>query len=114
MSRALAWVTAAAAVATAVAAVVANLVADERGAHTSLYKTTAILFLMSVAVPAAVGLFVALRRPGNPVAWILLVGPLAVAVVLCAEAVANLALHGDRKSTAGAWALLVAQQWPVL
>jgi signal transduction histidine kinase len=114
MGRPIAWIIAVTAVATAIAAVVVNLVADTRGAHNSLDTASAVLFVISVAAPASVGLFVALRRPGNLVAWILLVGPLSVAVVLCADAVANLALHDDPGSAAGAWALLVAQQWPVL
>jgi hypothetical protein len=114
MSRALAWIIAAGAVTTAIAAVVVNLIADGRGAPNSLDSASAGLFVISVAAPASVGLFVALRQPGNRVAWTLLLGPLSVAVVMCADAVAHLALHDDPGSATAAWALLVAQQWPVL
>jgi hypothetical protein len=71
-------------------------------------------FLAAILVPAGVGLFVALRRPGNAVAWILLGGPLSVAVVMAASAVANATLPGDPDSTLGAWAAVVAQEWPVI
>ena len=71
-------------------------------------------FLVAVLAPASVGLFVALRRPGNRVAWILLAGPLSVALVMTAEAVAALTLHRNPDSTLGAWATLVAFEWPVL
>ena len=36
-------------------------------------------------MPASVGLFVALRQPGNRIAWILLLGPLSVAIVMAAD-----------------------------
>jgi signal transduction histidine kinase len=114
MQRSIACACAVAAVAVAIAALALNLVADTRGAHYSLGTVPALLFVISVAAPAAVGLFVALRRPGNRVAWILLLGPLSVAVVMAADGAANLALHEDPDSTVGTWALLVAQQWPVL
>ena len=70
--------------------------------------------MIAVAAPASVGLFVALRQPRNRVAWILLIGPLSVALVMAADAVATAALDHDRGSPVGAWAALVAQQWPVL
>ena len=38
----------------------------------------------AVAAPAGVGALVAWRRPGERVAWILLLGALSVAVVMCA------------------------------
>jgi signal transduction histidine kinase len=113
MQRPIACACAVAAVAVAIAALALNL-ADTRGAHNSLDTVPALLFVISVAVPAAVGLFVSLRRPGNRVAWILLLGPLSVAVVMAADGAASLALHGDPDSTVGTWALVVAQQWPVL
>jgi signal transduction histidine kinase len=114
MSKALACLTAAAAAAAGTAAVVLNLVAAGRGAHHSLNAWTAAPFLLGILAPAAVGLFVALRRPGNRIAWILLVGPLAVAVVFAADGLRELALHGDPGAKTGAWAALVAEQWPVL
>ena len=64
--------------------------------------------------PALVGLFVALRRPGNRVAWILLLGVLSVAVVMLGDGVAELTLRDDRDATAGLWAATVAAPWPVL
>ena len=73
-----------------------------------------VLLVIAVAAPASVGWFVALRQPGNRVAWILLIGPLSVALVMAADAVATVALDHDRGSATGAWAALVAQQWPVL
>jgi hypothetical protein len=72
------------------------------------------LFLAAVLVPTGVGLFVALRRPGNRVAWILLFGPLSVAVLLCADAVAPVALHHHPGSAVGAWAATLSAPWPVL
>jgi signal transduction histidine kinase len=97
-----------------VAAVALNLVAIERGAPRSVGAWAAVPFLVTIATPAAVGLFVALRRPANRVAWILLVGAMSVGAVMAADALAHLALHEDRESTVGLWAALVAQQWPVL
>jgi signal transduction histidine kinase len=114
MSKALACLTAAAAAAAGTAAVVLNLVAAGRGAHHSLDAWTAAPFLLGIVAPAAVGLFVALRQPCNRVAWILLVGPLTVAVVFAADGLRELALHGDPGSKSAAWAALAAEQWPVL
>jgi hypothetical protein len=105
---------AAATVAAAVAAAVVNAVAASEGAHHSVPPGALAAFLVAILVPAAVGLFVALRRPGNRVAWILLAGPLSVAIVMTGDAVSGLALHGNRESTLGAWAALVAGEWPVL
>ena len=68
MSRVLACLIAVAALAAAMAAVVINAVAASRGAHHSLDAVGSVLFVLAVAAPAAVGLFVALRRPGNRVA----------------------------------------------
>src|SRR4051812_24523453 len=117
MSRALrplACVIAAIAVAAAAAAVVLALVAEGRGAHHSLGAWSAAPFLLAVAAPASVGLFLALRQPGNRVAWILLLGPLSVALLMAGDALAGLALYRHPDSTTGAWAALVSQQWPVL
>jgi signal transduction histidine kinase len=114
MSRALACLIAVAAVAAAVVAAVLNAVAASRGAKHSLDAVATVLLVLAIAAPASVGLFVALRRPGNRVPWILLVGSLSVAIVMVAAIAADLALDEDRGSTAGAWAALVAQQWPVL
>ena len=72
------------------------------------------LFVLGVAVPASVGLFLVLRRPRTLVAWILLVGALSVAVVMGASFAAEALLEDDPGSTLGAWALLVSQEWLVL
>jgi H+/Cl- antiporter ClcA len=63
--RAIAPALAAAALAMATCAIVANLVAQHRGAHHSLNAWAAPPFLVAVMAPACVGLFVAWRRPGN-------------------------------------------------
>jgi signal transduction histidine kinase len=117
MSRTLRWTAcamAAATLATGVTGIVVAVVAASRDASGDVPPPAFAGFLVAVIVPAAVGLFVALRRPGNRVAWILLGGPLSVAVVMTADAVAGLALHDHRDSTLGAWATLVAFEWPVL
>jgi signal transduction histidine kinase len=114
MQRMIACVCAAAAIVAAIAALVLTVLAETRGAHSPVDAVSGVLFLIGIAAPAAVGLFVALRQPANRVAWILLVGPLSVAVVMAADGAANLALHTNPDSTVGAWALLFAQQWPVL
>ncbi len=69
---------------------------------------------LAVLAPAGVGLFVALRRPGNRVAWILLAGPLSVGVVFAGNSLARLWLSEDPGSSDGAWAQLVASLWPVI
>ena len=117
MSRTLRWTASAMAAATlaaAVAGIVVSVVAASQGADPDVPPPAFAGFLVAVLAPASVGLFVALRRPGNRVAWILLAGPLSVAVVMTADAVAGLALHGRPDSTLGAWATLVAFEWPVL
>jgi signal transduction histidine kinase len=91
-----------------------SAVAASQGAHQDVPLVGLAAFLVAVLAPASVGLFVALRRPGNRVAWILLAGPLSVAVVMTAGAIAALALHEHPDSTLGAWATLVAFEWPVL
>jgi len=117
MSRPLRWTAcamAAATLVTSVTGIVVSAVAASQGADQPVPPVGLAVFLVAVLAPASVGLFVALRRPGNRVAWILLAGPLSVAVVMTADAVAGLALHGDPDSTLGAWATLVAFEWPVL
>jgi signal transduction histidine kinase len=64
----------------------------------------------AILTPALVGLFVALRRPGNRVAWILQLGALSVAVVLLAGLVAS----SVGETTLGLWAATVSAPWPVL
>ncbi|MEN3284212.1 MAG: hypothetical protein V7607_5352 [Solirubrobacteraceae bacterium] len=112
--RPIACAMAATTLAVAVAGLVVNAVAASHGADSTLPALGYAPFLVAVLAPAAVGLFVALRRPGNRVAWILLAGPLSVAVVMAANAVAMLTLHGHPDSTLGAWATLLAEEWPVL
>jgi signal transduction histidine kinase len=105
---------AAATLVTSVTGIVVSAVAASQGADQDVPLVGMAAFLVAVLAPASVGLFVALRRPGNRVAWILLVGPLSVAVVMTAGAIAALALHEHPDSTLGAWATLVAFEWPVL
>jgi signal transduction histidine kinase len=112
--RLIACAMAAATLAAAIAGIVVSVVAASQGADRDVPPPAVAGFLIAVLAPASVGLFVALRRPGNRVAWILLAGPLSVAVVMAADAVAGLALHGHPDSTLGAWATLVAFEWPVL
>jgi signal transduction histidine kinase len=114
MSRGLACVTAALAAAAAVAAVVVNVIGDGRGAHVSFGAIGVVPFLAAIAAPASVGLVLALSGRATRIAWILLAGPLSVAVVMAADATAALALHEDPQSALGAWAAVVAQEWPVL
>jgi signal transduction histidine kinase len=117
MSRAPRWLAGATAAATAVLAVAAvalHAVAASQGARESEPAGAAALLLLATFAPAAVGLFVAWRRPSNRVAWILLAGPLSIALVFAAEGVADLALYHDRGSAVGAWAACVAELWPVL
>ena len=69
----------------------------------------------AVAAPAGIGALVAWRRPGERVAWILLLGALSVGVVMCADQVSALLLDRDRTSTAGRWIPgALAGEWPVL
>jgi hypothetical protein len=114
MSRVLACLTAALAAAAAVTAVVINVVGSGRGAHTSFGAWGALPFLVAITTPATVGLILVLRGRATRIAWILLAGPLSVAIVIAADATAALALHENAQSTLGAWAAVVAQQWPVL
>jgi signal transduction histidine kinase len=67
-------------------------------------------FLAGALAPVVVGLLVSLRRPGNVVAWILLVGALSVSVVMLAGVIAE--VEGD--TPLGRWAATVAAPWPVL
>jgi signal transduction histidine kinase len=111
-ARSLAWLTAAAVLVAAVAEVVFRVLAQSRGIKHSFAPEWEVFYLAGVLSPAVVGLGVALRRPGNRVAWILLFGSLFVAVVMAAVAIAGLALLDDRDSVAGRWAALISQEWP--
>jgi signal transduction histidine kinase len=66
--------------------------------------------LAGILTPAFVGLFVALRQPGNRVAWILQLGALSVAVVMLASLVAS----AEGETTLGLWAATISAPWPVL
>jgi len=114
VSRVLAWAVAVATVVAAVGFVVLAFVGLSRGALEGREAAVAPLFLVGVLAPTLVGLFLALRQPGNRVAWILSLGALSVAVVLAASGLAGLALHEDRDSSLGLWAATVAAPWPVL
>ena len=93
---------------------VANVLAWADDAPGAYPPALPLFLLVAVMAPASVGLFVALRRPGNRVAWILLLGPLSVAIVMAGDGLGRYWLGQDPDSTAGAWAALVAYLWPVL
>jgi len=112
--RVLAMIAAGATVVAAVVAVIGAIMGSSRGVVDAGEAAVAPLFLVGILAPTLVGLFVALRRPDNRVAWILLLGALSVAVVLAASNIAALALHDDRESSLGLWAATVASPWPVL
>ena len=114
MPRVSAMIAARATVVAAVVAVVGAIMGSSRGVVDAGEAAVAPLFLVGILAPTLVGLFVALRRPNNRVAWILLLGALSVAVVLAASNIAALALHDDRESSLGLWAATVASPWPVL
>jgi signal transduction histidine kinase len=95
-------------------AVVVNAVAAGRGIPDALSAWEGLPLAVGVGAPACVGLVLLLRRPGTRVAWILLAGALSVAVVMAAFGVGSLALEDHPRSSTGAWALLVAQEWVVL
>jgi signal transduction histidine kinase len=70
--------------------------------------------IAAVAAPACVGAFVAVRRPGTRVAWILLLGAASVAVVMLADALKRLILFEDPGSVVGRWIAVLSGEWPVL
>jgi signal transduction histidine kinase len=113
--RAVALITAGLAIVAICAGVTIVVIAHGRGHDLGGGSAIDLPFLIAaVATPACVGAFVAQRRPGNRVAWILLVGALGVGVVMCASALELLLLSEDRTSLAGRWAGVLAQEWPVL
>ena len=98
-----------------VIAVVAYLsAAVARGTHVSWGVWVDALLSLASLVPATVGFVVLLRRPRNFVAWVPLLGALSVVVVMTADIVSHQQLQHDPGSNTGAWALLIAQEWPVL
>lgn len=64
-------------------------------------------FVLAVVTPASVGLLIALRRPRNVIAWILLVGALVIAAPLDLLLSEGWALQADRAT----WPMLYA--WPI-
>jgi signal transduction histidine kinase len=111
--RALACVLAALALASLVVLGVIDAIAASRG-EDAYGALGVVSFVVGVATPTCVGLFLIWQRPRTLVAWILLAGALSVGVVMAAFEVAMLALEEDRDSALGAWALLLAQEWLVL
>ncbi len=110
-------------IATAVAAVTACAVVlsvvlaallTARGAPGAAQPWGQAALAAAVLVPLGVGWAVVRRRPRALVAWILLAGPLLVALVLAAAGASALLLHEDPASRAGRWAALGGAQWPVL
>jgi len=102
------------AVAAAVAAVAMSAIGRSRGIPDAPGALATSVILLGVASPACVGAFLIWRRPRTLVAWILVVGALAVAVVMAAGSGSALALHENPDSALGAWLLLLSQQWLVL
>src|SRR5215475_8365140 len=109
--RPTACVTAATALALALAMAVVSLVATPHPGVDTLPRGAAVPLLPAIAAPACVGLFVALRRPRNRIAWILLAGALSVSIVMTASLVAGAALYRHPDSLLGAWAATVGQVW---
>ena len=64
-------------------------------------------FVLAVLTPASVGLLIALRRPRNVIAWILLLGALVIAAPLDLLLSEGWALQTDRAT----WPMLYA--WPI-
>jgi signal transduction histidine kinase len=95
---------------TAVGLLVADPGTPPDAAHVAMLP----LLLAGVLAPAAVGLFVALRRPGNRVAWIMQLGPLSFAILMAADGLGRVVLYDNPDSTLGAWAATVASPWPVI
>jgi signal transduction histidine kinase len=68
----------------------------------------------SVCAPAAVGALIVVRRPRNPIGWILVLGGLSLAAVLAAQPYAWAALDAHPGSLpGGSWGALVSSLWPV-
>jgi signal transduction histidine kinase len=74
------------------------------------------LFCLVVLASVVVGLKVAVRRPGNPIGWLLLANGLAVALLGVAEAYAEYAVLEDPGALPGGrWAVLASESlWPLL
>src|SRR3954454_19918952 len=102
--RPTACVAAATALALALVTVVVNLAASPHGGQDTLPRGAALPVLPAIAAPACVGLFLALRRPRNRIAWILLAGALSVGLVLVASEDSGAALYRHPDSRLGAWA----------
>ena len=113
MSRLLACVLAAAALAALVLLGVMNSIAASRGDE-SFGVVGLVSLVAGVGTPVCVGLFLLVQRPRTLVAWILLAGGLSVGVVMAAFGLASVLLEEDPDSALGAWALLVSQEWLVL
>ena len=84
--RLLAPVVAVLSIASICVAAVVHAVDDGNGLARDGSVWLAPFLIAAVAAPAGVGAFVALRRPGNRIAWILLLGGLSVGVVMLADA----------------------------
>ena len=70
---------------------------------------------LTIAVSTALGLLIAVRRPGNPMGWVLLANGAVFALAGFAEAYAQYAvLESPGALPGGAWAVLWYEQgWPV-
>jgi signal transduction histidine kinase len=112
--RLLAPVVAVLSIASICVAAVVHAVDDGNGLARDGSVWLAPFLIAAVAAPAGVGAFVALRRPGNRIAWILLLGGLSVGVVMLADALKIAILSDDPESTAGRWIAVLSGEWPVL
>jgi signal transduction histidine kinase len=102
------------AIASICAALVVRIVDDGAAAEAGGSVWLAPFLVAAVAAPAGVGAFVLLRRPGNRIAWVLLLGGLSVAVVMLADTLKTAMLSDDPQSTAGRWIAVLSSEWPVL
>jgi signal transduction histidine kinase len=103
--------------AVSLALIVGATVLDQFGAHAGVSSSSPLLYPLlcsAVAAPALVGLLLEFRLPRHPIAWILLLGGLSVAIVLFAAAYAKAAVLADLGLPAAGWAGIVSDaSWPV-
>jgi len=114
-SRVLAAVVATAAGAVATAAIVLGEIAARPNLAAVDPLAQAFVLAAAVAVPVLVGLVLALRRVAPPVAWVLLLGSLGVALAGAAQPYGEVALLAHPGSLpAGRWAAVASDAtWPL-
>ena len=104
--------------AVSLALIVGATVLDQLAAHAGVSTSSPLLYPLlcsAVAAPALVGLLLESRLPRHPIAWILLLGGLSVAIVLFAASYAKAAVLADLGSLpAAGWAGIVSDaSWPL-